>query len=88
MMKSMSVLAYFWAEVMRTAVYLLNRAPTRSLEGVTPYEAWHGGKPNVQHLRTFGCTVHVKRVGTGITKLSDRSTPMVFEGDHQTERTI
>ena len=72
--------AYFWAEAVRTAVYVLNRAPTRSLEGVTPYEAWHGRKPSVQHLRTFGCTVHVKSVGPGISKLSDRLTPMVFVG--------
>ena len=61
-------------------MYVLNRAPTHSLEGVTPYEAWHGRKPVVHHLRMFGCTVHVKRVGPGITKLSDRSTPMGFIG--------
>ena len=65
---------------MRTAVYLLNRALTRRLDGVTPYEAWHGCKPNLQHLRTFECAVHVKHVGPEITKLSDRSTPMVLVG--------
>ena len=80
MLKSMEMPAFFWAEAVRTAVYVLNHAPTRSLEGVTPYEAWHGRKPTVHHLRMFGCTVHVKRVGPGITKLSDRSTPMVFVG--------
>ena len=80
LLKSMGVPSYFWAEAVKTAVYLLNRAPTRSLEGVTPYEAWHGRKPSVQHLRTFGCTAHVKRTGPGITKLSDRSTPMIFVG--------
>ena len=79
-MKSMAVPAYFWGEAVKTAVYLLNRAPTRSLEGITPYEAWHGRKPAVQHLRTFGCTVHVKMLGPGITKLSDRSKPMIFVG--------
>ncbi|KAK1618802.1 hypothetical protein QYE76_024319 [Lolium multiflorum] len=67
-------------KAMVTAVYILNRAPTRSLESVTPYKAWHGRKPNVQHLRTFGCMVHVKNVGPGITKLSDRSAPMIFVG--------
>jgi hypothetical protein len=83
LIKSMGMPSYFWAEAVTTAVYILNRAPTRSLDGVTPYEAWHGRKPNVQHLRTFGCTVHVKKVGPGITKLSDRSTPMVFVGYEQ-----
>jgi hypothetical protein len=80
LIKSMGMPSYFWAEAVTTAVYILNRVPTRSLKGVTPYEAWHGRKPNVEHMRTFGCTVHVKNVGPGITKLSDRSTPMVFVG--------
>lgn len=80
MLKSMSMPTFFRAKAVRTAIYLLNRAPTRSLDGVTPYEAWHGRKPAVHHLRTFGCTVHVKNIGPGITKLSDRSTPMVFVG--------
>jgi hypothetical protein len=82
----MDVPTYFWAEAVKTAVYILNRAPTRSLDGVTPYEAWHGRKPNVRHLRTFGCTVHVKKLGPGITKLSDRSTPMIFIGYEEGSR--
>jgi hypothetical protein len=61
-------------------VYLLNRAPTKILQGRTPYEAWYKRKPAVHHLRTFGCLVHVKKVGPGISKLTDRSTPMVFIG--------
>jgi hypothetical protein len=28
-----------------TAVYILNRSPTKALNGMTPYEAWHGRKP-------------------------------------------
>lgn len=46
----------------------------------TPYEAWHNRKPKVHHLRTFGCVAHVKKIGPGVSKLSDRSTPMVFIG--------
>ena len=34
----------------------------------------------MHHLRTFGCLVHVRKAGPGISKLSDRSTPMVFVG--------
>ena len=80
LLKSMGVPAIFWGEAVRTAVYLLNRAPTRSLDGRTPYEAWHNRKPKVHHLRVFGCVAHVKRLGPGIDKLADRSTPMVFVG--------
>jgi hypothetical protein len=59
---------------------LLNRAPTRSLQGKTPYEALYKKKPKVHYFRTFGCVAHMKRVGPGINKLSDRSIPMVFIG--------
>lgn len=80
LMKSMGVPASFWGEAVKNVVHLLNRAPTRSLKGITPYEAWHGRKPAVQHLRTFGCTAHVKLLGPGIAKLSDRSKPTIFVG--------
>ena len=80
LLKSKAVPAEFWGEAVRTAVYILNRTPTRGLEGRTPYEAWYKKKPKVNHLRTFGCVAHVKRLGPGVSKLSDRSTPMVFVG--------
>jgi hypothetical protein len=63
-----------------TAVYLLNRSPTRSVEGMMPYEAWHGKKPSVAHLCTFGCVVHVNNTKPMLKKLEDRSTKMVFVG--------
>ena len=31
---------------MTTAVFILNRAPTKALTGKTPFEAWYGSKPN------------------------------------------
>lgn len=39
LLKSMQVPGIFWGEAAKTAVYILNRSPTRSLEGITPYEA-------------------------------------------------
>ena len=48
----------FWAEALSTAVYLRNRSPTKSVNRMTPFEAWMGEKPNVAHLRTFGCAVY------------------------------
>ncbi|KAI5328290.1 hypothetical protein L3X38_027687 [Prunus dulcis] len=35
----------FWAEAVHTAVYLLNRCPSKSLEKMTPFEAYTGRKP-------------------------------------------
>ena len=65
---------------MTTAVFILNHAPTEALKGKTPFEAWYGCKPSVSFLRTFGCIGHVRKTKSILTKLEDRSTPMVFLG--------
>jgi hypothetical protein len=62
-----------------TPMYILNRSPTKALNGRTLYEAWHGRKPAISHLRVFGCLAFGKELGH-IGKLDDRSTPGVFIG--------
>lgn len=59
-LKEMQMPAMLWGEAVRHSVYLLNRLPTRSLTGQTPYEAWFERKPNVSHVRVFGCKAHMK----------------------------
>jgi len=80
MLKAKGMPAAFWGEAMSTAVFILNRAPTKALNGRTLFEAWHGRKPSVAFMRTFGCIRHVKNTKPGLTKLEDRSTKMVFLG--------
>lgn len=46
-------------ELYKTAAYLLNRTPTRSLGWKTPYEVVHGTKPYIGHLRPIGCKAFV-----------------------------
>ena len=41
----------FWAEAANTAVFLLNRLPTKAVQGKTPFEVWYGHKPSVQILK-------------------------------------
>lgn len=48
----------FWVEALNTTVYLQNRSPTRAVDSATPSEAWTGVKPDVKHLRSFGCTAY------------------------------
>ena len=49
----------FWAEALATAVYpLRNRSLTKSLKNLTPFEAWTGRKPSVNHLKVFGCIAY------------------------------
>ena len=69
-----------WAEAVATVVYLRNLSPTSSFQGATPYERWHGAKPNVEHLRTFGCTVYVHVPDVKRKKLEAKSTKGVFIG--------
>ena len=45
----------FWAEALSTAAYLRNLSPTKAVEGITPFEAFHGRKLDVKHLRAFEC---------------------------------
>jgi transposase InsO family protein len=80
MLKDMVVPSRFWGEVVAMPVYILNRSPTESVDKCTPYEVWHGIKPYVHHLRTFGYVAHVKQGNKRLSKLEDRSTPMVFIG--------
>jgi hypothetical protein len=78
MMKVKGLPGMFWGKAMNTAVFILNRSPTRSLDGKTPYEAWQGERPAVSFFRTFGCIAHVKNRKPHLKKLEDRSTSMIF----------
>jgi hypothetical protein len=77
LLKQRGMPAVFWREAVVTAVYILNRSPTKTLNGRTPYESWHGRKPAVSHLRVFGCLTFTIELGH-IGKLDDRSTLGVF----------
>jgi transposase InsO family protein len=50
----------FWAEAMNTAVYLRARCPTSAVDNgtKTPFEKLRGQKPDVHHLRAFGCRAY------------------------------
>ena len=63
----------------QTAAYLLNRLPTKRLQGRTPHEAMHGFKPDVSHLRVFGSICYpldvVKDPSSSVT-----AKPHIFVG--------
>jgi len=78
----------FWAEAVRTAVYLSRYScsrgsgdPLKSAE-----ELWTGSKPSIAHLRRFGCDVfvhtqHADREG----KLHRRASKGIFIGYEETK---
>ena len=71
----------FWAEAVATAVYLRNRSPSKFLKNVTPYEIFNGNKPNVSHLKVFGCKamVHIPKANQN-GKLNQQSAKCIFVG--------
>jgi hypothetical protein len=66
--------------MVNAVVYVLNRCPIKSIDGMTPFEAWHGRKPAVHHLRTFGCIVYVRNTMPHLKKLEDCHRKMIFVG--------
>ncbi|BBH04991.1 transposable element gene [Prunus dulcis] len=71
---------YLWAEAVHTAVYLINRCPTRALGDKTPFEAYSGRKPGLAHLKIFGCVCYV-HISTKVRqKLDAKSTKGIFVG--------
>ncbi|GJR08666.1 zinc finger, CCHC-type containing protein [Tanacetum coccineum] len=80
MKKAMKLPLTFWAEAVKHALYILNRVPTRALVDKTPYEASYNRKPNLEHLRIFGCTTYAKITIPHLKKLDDRSIPIIYLG--------
>ena len=79
-LKEMQLPAMMWAEAVRNSVYILNRLPARALTGQTLYEAWTKRKPEISHVRIFGCLAHMKTPSVHNTKLDDRSKRVVNLG--------
>jgi len=51
---------YLWGEAARHVVWLLNRTTTKAVNGITPYEAAFGKKPNLKNVREWGEKVWVR----------------------------
>lgn len=79
-MKHMSIPSYLWGETIRHTTYFLNRIATRALKDRTPYELYHDRKPNISHLRIFGCIGYASVESKFLKKLADRSRMLVYLG--------
>jgi hypothetical protein len=86
-----SLLGRYWAEGLHTAVYLLNRLPTKTISAACPYVALFGSAPSYEHLRVFGCACYPNIAAIAPHKLVPRSTQCVFLGystDHKGYRCL
>jgi hypothetical protein len=76
----------FWGEAVNTAVYIKNQCPTKALDSKTPQEVWSGRKPDVFHLRVFGCKTFAHVLDEKRTKLESKSMPCVFLGYYKSTK--
>ena len=67
----------FWGYALETAAFILNRAPSKSVE-TTPYELWYAKKPKFSFLKVWGCEAYVNKLQPH--KLEPKSEKVVFVG--------
>ena len=75
-----------WAEGTRTVVYIQNRCPHAILKDKTPEEIFTGEKPEVGHLRIFGCQVYIHVPKEKRMKLEPSGKKGVFVGYRETSK--
>ena len=68
-----------WMHSLKTATYLLNRVPSKSVPK-TPYELWTGKKPSLKHLHVWGCPAEVRIYNPHEKKLDARTISGNFIG--------
>jgi histone deacetylase 1/2 len=70
----------YWDEAFLTAVFIINRLPSRIINNDTPYDRLLGSPPDYSFFRTFGCAVWPNLRPYNARKLQYRSTRCVFLG--------
>ena len=69
----------FWADVVSTACYVMNRVLIKPILKKTPYELLNGRKPNIGHLKVFGCKRYILNNGKeSLGKFDAKSDKGIF----------
>ena len=71
---------HLWVEATRKAMYVENRTPHRVLENKTLEEVFFSKKPEVSHLKIFGCPVYIHIIKEKRTKLDPSGKKGIFVG--------
>jgi transposase InsO family protein len=71
---------YFWVEAVITVVYIMNRTPTTAIHGMTPEKKFTCKKPDVSHLKMFGCITYVRIPDEKRSKLDPKAEKCIFIG--------
>jgi len=71
---------HIWAEAARTTVYVQNKISHRAIGNMTPEKKFKGKKPEVSHLKIFGCLVYIHISKDKRSKLDPSEKKGVFVG--------
>jgi len=81
MLNESSLPKYFWADAGSTSCYVMNRVHIRPILKKTPYELFNGRKPNISHLKVFGCSCFVLNNGKErLGKFDEKADLGIFMG--------
>jgi IS30 family transposase len=80
LMFTMNVPKFLWGEAIKTAAYLINRMPLRSLGYKTPAECLLNSNEFVVPPKIFGCVYFVHDYRNSVGKLDPRALKCVFMG--------
>jgi transposase InsO family protein len=74
----------FWGEALASFIHVWNRLPSSSTASksrqTTPYELWYNKKPDLSHLRVWGCRAYVHIQRDKRTKLEPHMQKCIFIG--------
>ena len=68
-----------WGEALKTANYICNRSPSKSVE-TTPFELWCGRQPSLHHCHVWGCKAEAKIPDILAEKLGTKTLSCHFLG--------
>ncbi len=80
---------FLWETAVAHAAYVRNRSYAVTIDNKTPYEGWHGNKPNVAHLREFGTNVWVLLQGQNVArKILQKSKRRAYVGYNDDPKSV
>ena len=68
----------FWIYTVKAKLHAYNVTPIKRLDYKTPTELWLGKRPDISHLRVFGCQAWVHILKKRRHKLNPKSREMIF----------
>lgn len=73
---------WFWPLAAQASVHIKNIVPhSANPPDVTPHQTWHREKPNLAHLREFGCKVTARKSNSDtLNKIQPRGEAGIFVG--------